>query len=458
MNREFLGELFGKAVKTSGVAGMQLSLIKEGEQLDFVHGFANAELGIPMTPDTVIQIGSVTKVFNALMVMSLVEEGKLDLDEPVKGYIPALELSDPQATRQITLRHLLSMSGGVDNGDYADYGEADNAIENRVMALRNLPQHFVPGAHFGYSNAGIDISGHAAERVTGRIWDDLLRERVLELAGLRNAVSLARDRLFHRISLGHTVDPKTGKVSVVRPWVVQSRGQGPGGCSFATSAHDLARFGRLFIDGGIGDSGARVLSRNGIETMMTSQIEVPVHRFATSWCLGPAKHTWNGVPIWGHHGGSTSGMSFLYWIPEKKGILACTLNTASAYGRLLKSVTQEIMQAAFGIANPEVEWPESRIEVDPGRYVGTYECIAGQCLIEAADEKLVMKTRYELIRGVKMMDTSVLVPLGDDRFLLDRGADADPMTLRDDVAFFGTDRDGRATNLTRKVFPASRVS
>src|SRR5690348_15187194 len=107
-------ELFNKAVKTSGVVGMQLSIIKEGEQLDLIHGLANAELGIPMTQDTVVQIGSTTKIFNAMLIMSLVEERKLDLDVPVKGYVPEFAVSDPGATETITLRHLLSMSAGID--------------------------------------------------------------------------------------------------------------------------------------------------------------------------------------------------------------------------------------------------------------------------------------------------------------------------------------------------------
>ena len=81
-------ELFNRAVDLSGVIGAQLSVIKDGEQIDFIHGLANVELGIQMMPDTIVLIGSATKVFNAMIVMSLVEEGKLDLDAPVKTYIP----------------------------------------------------------------------------------------------------------------------------------------------------------------------------------------------------------------------------------------------------------------------------------------------------------------------------------------------------------------------------------
>src|SRR5262245_40799014 len=87
--------LFSRAVEISDAVGAQLSIIKDDEQFDFVRGIANAELGTAMTQDTVIQIGSTTKVLNAMMIMSLVEEGRLDLDVPVKSYVPEFAVSDP---------------------------------------------------------------------------------------------------------------------------------------------------------------------------------------------------------------------------------------------------------------------------------------------------------------------------------------------------------------------------
>src|SRR5207244_1212485 len=132
------------------------------------------------------------------------------------------------------------------NGNYADYGLGSDAIAKRVAALKTVPQHFPPGTHFGYSNAGTDITGYVAERLTGRTWDDLLKERVLEPMGLKNAASLDRDRVYQRVSVGHVADPQTGKPKVIRPWGL-SRGLAPAGGTFTTSAHELARFGRHSI-------------------------------------------------------------------------------------------------------------------------------------------------------------------------------------------------------------------
>ncbi len=455
-----IGTLFEKAARISGCAGLQLSLIKGSQQLDLVHGTANAELGIPMTRDTVVQIGSTTKVFNATIVLSLVEEGKLDLDVPVKRYIPEFEVADRKATDTLTLRHLLSMSSGLDNGDYRDYGEGADAVAKRVAGMKTLPQHFSPGTHFGYSNAGIDITGHVTERVTGRIWDDLLKERVLQPAGLKNAASLYRDRMFQRASVGHVIDPKSGKPSILRPWDGISRGLAPAGATLTVSAHDLARFGKLFLNQGVADSGTRVLTQDSVKRMMTAHIDVPVHWFAVSWGLGPCMSRWGGVQVWGHHGGNSSGGSFLFWVPGKDAVMACTFNTMSprvVYERLVKIMTQDVMAAAFGIANPGIQRPSTPVEVDPQRYTGIYESLAGQCRVESLADGLSMTTSVTTYK--KSPDDIVrLIPLGDDRFLVDRGPEAGPMEIPPDLAFFGDDGRGRATNMTRIVFPSSRKS
>jgi CubicO group peptidase (beta-lactamase class C family) len=448
--------IFRDAVRATGAVGAQLSIESDGERRDLVAGLANAELNIPMTSDTVVQLGSVTKVFNATMIMSLVEEGRLDLDTPVVTYIPELQLSTPEATRSVTLRHLLSMSSGLDNGDYGEYGEADDAVARRMRSAASLRHHFEPGRYFGYANVGSDIAAHAAERVTGRVWDDLLAERVLRKAALTNTVTLADDRMFQRVSVGHVVEAD-GTPRVVRPWSRLTRGQGPGGGNFAASARDLARFGSMFLAGGIADSGNRILSRETVAAMTTSQVAVPMHYYATSWCLGPFRHEWDGVAVWGHHGGTTSGQSFLYWIPERNGVIAFTCNTVRGpvWARMVAAITTDVVSQVFGISNARMSAPPSPVAFDPDRYIGTYEAAAGRSRVDLVDGSLRLTKTWTLIDDIA--ETFSLIPLGDDRFLIDRGEASDPAVLPEDTAFFGSDARGRATNLLGSVFPFSRT-
>jgi len=460
-NTDQLQELFHQAAAICAPVGVQLSIIKEEEQQDFVSGVANTELCIPMMQDTVVQIGSTTKVLNAMMIMSLVEEGKLELDAPVRSYIPELELAHPQALGSITLRHLLSMSSGLDNGDYADYGVGDDAIAKRVAALKTLPQHFKPGDYFGYSNAGVDIAGYVAERVTGRVWDDLLKERIFEPGGFKNAVSLDRDRMFQRVAVGHLLHPPERLGTVVRPWGL-SRGSAPAGSTLTMSAHDLAQFGRLFLSGGIAATGRRVISQSSIDAMMRAHISVPVHHYGKSWCLGPFRNEWEGVELWGHHGGNVSGVSFLYWIPRLQGVLACTMactidaQSLAVFSRFERLILQQVMRCVFGVGKPDIRPPALPVEINRRRYVGAYDSLAGQCVVREINEQLVMETRWEFTG--KFSDTIALIPLGEDRFLIDKGASADPRVMSEDMAFFGSDSEGRATNMLRVVFPSTRNS
>jgi CubicO group peptidase (beta-lactamase class C family) len=446
-------------VEIGGAVGAQLSVIAGGEQLDFVHGLANAELDTAMTVDTLIQIGSATKVWTAALIMTLVDEGRLDLDTPVKRYLPELELSDPGAAERITLRHLLSMSAGIDNGDYADYGVGEDAIAKRVAALKTLPQHFAPGAAYGYSNAGTDIAGRVAERVTGQLWDHLLQERIVRPLGLEHTVSLDRERMYHRVAVGYVRDPKSGTVTLVRPWCA-SRGSGPAGSTLTASAHDLVRFARMFLDGGVSPSGQRVLSEGAVRTMMTRQIDTPAQFFATAWGVGPAYEAWQDIEVWSHAGGNLSGVSYVFWLPERQGAVALVSNTPSAMPRMIKVLTEELMPAAFGVGRPALRAPDAPVAIEPERYVGAYDCIGARLEVVFEDGGLTaaMSSRNPFDDTETALSKVRLVPLGGDHFLMDAGEEADPLAQPMDTAFFGDDGQGRATNTLRHVFAMSRPS
>jgi CubicO group peptidase (beta-lactamase class C family) len=105
---ERLGELAGEY----GVPGAVLGIARGDQAVEVACGVANVDTGVGVTPDTVFQIGSIAKVWTATVVMRLAEEGRLDLDGPVVTYLPELRLADPQVTRTVTMRHLLTTPAG----------------------------------------------------------------------------------------------------------------------------------------------------------------------------------------------------------------------------------------------------------------------------------------------------------------------------------------------------------
>ncbi len=448
------------AATANGVAGAQVAVVLGDQRADFVYGSANAELALPMTVDTIVQIGSVTKVVNAALVMTLVDEGKLALDTPVVRYIQNFKLADQRAQETITLRHLLSMSSGIDNGPYTEHGKGEDGLARYVASLQAVPHVFPPGQGFGYSNAGISVAGYAAERVAGETWDALVRKRIFEPAGLTNAVTLPEDLPFHRVAVGHAPARNGETPKVSRPWYL-SLAQGPAGSTLAMSAHDLASFGRLFVNGGKAADGRRVLSEAALKNMMTptTSVPTPLTSIGNMWGLGPKMGRWGNTVVWGHAGGTGSGASQLVWFPEKRGVLALIINTPAASSAFTAKMFSDFSAAVFGaststttVADPPVNLTNAR------RFVGTYSRYGTRYEISEQSGRLSFK-EINLGSGIPNEVTGVaaegtLTALGNDRFLLEIPGRSD----KRGVAFFGSDAQGRAVNLVAPNFPARRVT
>src|SRR5262245_9324364 len=102
--RARVAELLGEY----GIPSAQIGVLRDGEITDFVVGVKNIETGEPSTTDTIYQCGSLSKAWTALAFMRLVDDGKVDLDEPVRTYLPSFQVADPDVTENVTPRHLLN--------------------------------------------------------------------------------------------------------------------------------------------------------------------------------------------------------------------------------------------------------------------------------------------------------------------------------------------------------------
>ncbi len=147
------------------------------------YGLANVELEVPVKPETIFQSGSVGKQFTATAVMMLVEEGKIELDDPLTKYFPEA----PAAWKQVTIRELLSHTAGFT--DYPkdfdmrkDYTEAD-----LIKIVESIPLAYAPGTSWDYSNLGFLTLGVVIHKVTGQFYGDFLKERIFHPLGMNTA-------------------------------------------------------------------------------------------------------------------------------------------------------------------------------------------------------------------------------------------------------------------------------
>lgn len=229
------------------------------------YGFAHRAHRVPMTPDTRIAIASGSKAFTALAVLSLVEEGVLALDQPVRGI---LGTDLPLIDDAVTIEHLLTHHSGI--GDYIDESsdlEIDDYVlpvpvhtldttEAFVPVIDGFPQVFPPGERVQYCNGGYIVLALVAERASGVPFHDLVQTRVLDRAGMARTAYLRSDDLPADAALAY-FDDEGDRTAVLH---LPVRGNGDGG-AFSTAA-DLTRFWRALFAGDIVSSAmAREMAR-----------------------------------------------------------------------------------------------------------------------------------------------------------------------------------------------------
>lgn len=460
MDDNALQELLDAAAAKCGVIGAQLAIFERGIVREFATGLRDAELALPVTADTVFQIGSTTKLFNASLVMSLVDSGELALDTPVHRYLRDFRLASWEAQRSVTLRHLLSMSAGIDNGFYHDYGRGDDALGRYVAALAGLSHLFRPGTAFGYSNANSNVAGHVAATVMGRSWEELISERMIEPLSLQSTVLFAEDLLAHPVALGYTRDDTTAAPCRVHGWAMP-RSCAPAGGRLCCSAGDLIRFARMLLERGAGPQGRGVLSTSAVDTMHVPQVELPTRLMAQQWCCGPYRKVWDGAAVYGHSGTSTGGSSMLLWCPEKQIAIATVVNVPAQGYPLAEQIFDVVFPQVFGIQKPKVPGPEAiepREIEDPARLVGRFEAFGAVVQVTWEGGRLFATEDSDLNRmyGFEPVTRSELIPLGGDRFFPRNPALSGNRLW--DVAFWDASRSGRATHYLGGIFAFRRTA
>lgn len=220
------------------------------------YGRADRAHGIDNTVDTRFAMASASKAFTALAVMSLVGDGTLRLDTPVRGI---LNKDLPAIDDAVTVEHLLAHTSGI--GDYLDEDD-DWSVEDYVLtvpvhelattegfvrAIDGHPQKSTPGEQFAYNNGGYIVLAVVAERASGVPFHDLVQDRVFTPAGLAATGFLRSDELPGDAALGYLFeDPASLRTNVLH---LPARGNGDGGAY--TTVGDLSTFWRALADGAV---------------------------------------------------------------------------------------------------------------------------------------------------------------------------------------------------------------
>ena len=211
-----LGEFVTRVMKAKGVPGVVVGIHHGGEIATGGWGVTSVDNPLPITDETLFQIGSITKTFVGTAMMRLVEAGKVDLDAPVRTYLPDFWVGDEETSAGATVRHLLTHIGGWAGDFFHDTGAGDDALARYVVDMAELPQVTPLGVWWSYNNAAFSVAGRVIEVVSDQTLEAALSELVLEPLGLAHTFLDPGEVMIHRFAVGHDVE-ENGTAHVARP-------------------------------------------------------------------------------------------------------------------------------------------------------------------------------------------------------------------------------------------------
>ena len=260
-----LAALVTAAAEKFAIPGVAVAVWTDGTETYAGYGVTSLEDPRPVGEHTLYSVGSISKTFTATAMMRLVAQGKVDLDAPVRRYLPELVLPNEQWTSEMTVLNLLNHTAGLDWRLIVEVGDADDALAQFVARLADFEQLAAPGTRTSYSQVGYNLAGRIIEKVTGLTFERAVETLVLEPLGLRDTL-YALDDIMARpaVAMGHNAD-ENGQYAIARQWK-DNRANNPGG-GVASSPADLLLWARFHLGDGRAPDGTRVLPGGTLHQM-----------------------------------------------------------------------------------------------------------------------------------------------------------------------------------------------
>ena len=328
MSQLTLTDFVETASKKFDVPGVAVGVWADGKEVYACQGVTSVDNPLPVDQDTLFLVASVTKSLTATTLMRLIAERKVELNAPVRRYVPEFRLKDRQAADQITVLHLLNHTSGLDWRVSASTGEGDDALARTVAKIAEMELIAPPGIRVSYSQAGYDLLGRIIEKVTGQTFEQAVTSLVFEPLGLSHSFFARDDIMTRRFVVGHNPGEK-GALSIARPWR-HGRGENPGG-GLATSVTDLLRFARFHLGDGRAASGTRILPAHALQQMQEPTAVLQASNLGDAVGLGWFLREVGGVRAVGHAGSANGQFTELLLVPQRN-FAVVSLSNASPGG------------------------------------------------------------------------------------------------------------------------------
>ncbi|MCX5208819.1 beta-lactamase family protein [Kitasatospora sp. NBC_00240] len=366
MSQQRLAEFVAAQAERFGIPGVAVGVLTGGREIYASHGVTSLGHPLPVDEKTLFPVASVTKTFTATALMRLVADGRVDLDAPVRRYVPELRLADEQAAEQVTVLNLLNHTAGLD-WNLIDTDQGDGSLAAFVAKLDGLAMIAPPGARASYSQAGFNLAGRIVEKVTGLPFEQAMAALVLEPVGLSDTVFGLDEVMIRKFAVGYNRG-EDGDLRAARPWKAfreGARGDNPGGGA-VSSASDLLRWARFHL----GDGGA-VLPAEALHRMKDATVELRASTlgdaFGICWFLRDV----DGVRTIGHGGSGNGQFAELLIVPEHDFAVVSLANAGPDGYSFNQSLVRWALEHHLGVVEraPEpVPYAEERAREAAGRY------------------------------------------------------------------------------------------
>ncbi len=407
-----LDGLVAELMTRDRVPGLTIGILDGNETSFAAYGMSSLETGVPVVPETVMQIGSISKVFLGTLVMGLVEEGRLDLDQPIVELLPGFRLADVAATNVITIRHCLTHMTGFEGDRFDDHGRGDDALARCVAGYATLAQQLAPDTTFSYCNTGFNLVGRVVEVVLEQTYEEAMRERVFAPLGLTRAAFFAEEAILQHVAAGH-LTPVDGGDRVARPYPL-ARNTNPAG-GIITDVAELLRFAAAHL--GLIDVPTPFPTLATRRSMREQQVEITA---TTGRGLTWSLERRGDEPVFGHNGATNGFKASLLLMPERNAAIAMLSNGENGV-YTERDIERAILAKRFGIIDAD---PET-IPLATGiadRVAGDYHAMLTELTIAEDDGLTVTMVGLNPFNQERSAPvTAPIAPVSDDTFIVSEG-------------------------------------
>ncbi len=335
-----------------GVPGAACGVLLGDQTHVATWGVANVATGTPVGPATLFQIGSISKLYTATLVMQAVSAGVISLDEPVRAQLQEFMVADPGATIEITPRHLLTHTSGLEGDHLIDTGWNSDALARYVATLAGLGQIHPTDEAYSFCNTGYGVVGRLLEVATGEHFDRVLRRRLTRPMGCRATLTLPQHALLHNVAVGH-VQARGGPPTRQARWVL-TRSNGPMGGIMAP-ADELLAFARMHLAHGRAGDGVDLLAPVAADAMQRPLAESPVP--GESQALGWTVRRWGDLVCLGQDADTFGQRAVLRVVPER-GFAVCVMANSPTGAPLGQGVLERLATELLDVPAEALDPPD----------------------------------------------------------------------------------------------------